>query len=1009
MTRPLETSAVAAFSDELAHSLPRVLAAIDAAKRERSDLSALHEAYRLIHALKGAASMVGLAALGYLLNLAEERLEAPVMASAPVSDEVLTVIRSSIPQFADYMDAALAGRPVDALAHDLAQMLDPTALAGETGDATLRELLEIDARELKSWQPLESDPSQAPSAPVEATPAPPPIDASAQPMPAAAPLAPASPAAVEFDLEPAAEISPELAEVFGQEAQEHLQTIARLTSAMSASLEDRDSLQELRRAVHTLKGAAGVVGYKAASRLAHRMEDLLDRLYEGAAVLTPQTVHALASASDALDDLITGPPDPAALRATVGRLFDEFDTLLEAAGPMPVPAEVVAAAAEAASRPAAPVETASEEPAPLAIAVASRGAIVDRRRGGDRRHGEDRRGSGQVLRVPFQRLNELVRVVSELVINRSTFEQHYAALLEQVDELKLSTARLRRVAQKLEADYEVRALAGNLTSSDATGAGGHGFDELEFDRYTEFHLLSRELTETASDIATISTRVGDTVGDFDGDLTRLGRLTRDAQDKTMEFRMVPLGTLTARLDRAVRVTAEACGKRVDFAIEGDHVALDKSLLEEMADPLLHLLRNAVDHGIEPPERRRAAGKPEHGRIVVRAFHEGTDVLIEVQDDGAGLDMDRIRRRAIERGLVGEADAAALTPDALYAFIFEPGFSTASQVSEVSGRGVGMDIVKSKVARVNGRIQITSQPGSGAMISVRVPMTLAITRILLIRAGGETFGLPLGAVVQIVRPHPAAIGKVAAERVLTVDGRTYPLRDLADTLGLPHSVETPAVPPVLIANLAGRHVAFTVDEILHSRDAVVKTLGTHLRRVHGVWGATLLGDGTVILILNPVDLGGAAVEQPCVRHLAPRAVAAEREAYTVLVVDDSLSMRHVLSTTVRKAGWNPVQARDGLEALEIIHRSPHPPDLVLLDIEMPRMDGFEFLATVRGQKAHSALPIVMLTSRGGDKHREKAHALGATDYMVKPFQEEALIHNIDRLVRASRGGERRAAS
>ena len=225
----------------------------------------------------------------------------------------------------------------------------------------------------------------------------------------------------------------------------------------------------------------------------------------------------------------------------------------------------------------------------------------------------------------------------------------------------------------------------------------HGFDELEFDRYTEFHLLTRELTETASDIATIGARVAGTIGDFDSDLTRLGRLTREVQDKTMEFRMVPLGTLTTQLERAVRSTAESCGKHVDFAIEGEHVALDKSLLEQMADPLLHLLRNAVDHGIESRERRLAAGKPERGQITVRAFHEGTDVLIEVQDDGGGLDLERIRRTAIARGLVTEAAAADDdAPTLCTAFIFEPGFSTAEQVSEVSGRGVGMDIVKAQV-------------------------------------------------------------------------------------------------------------------------------------------------------------------------------------------------------------------------------------------------------------------------------------------------------------------------
>jgi chemosensory pili system protein ChpA (sensor histidine kinase/response regulator) len=795
---------------------------------------------------------------------------------------------------------------------------------------------------------------------------------------------------VDFEIVPAKPIPPELVEVFALEAQEHLDTIAKVTADLNPDQPDRDAIQELRRAVHTLKGAAGVVGYLGASKLAHRMEDLLDSLYEGNATLTAQGARTLASSSDALHDIISGVADVPKLQAMVVRLFGEYDRL---AGIEP--------AAAPAPEPQVPAELVVEAPA------ATEAPAIERRR----RH-LDRRSTGPVLRVPVSRLNELVRVVSELVINRSTFEQHHLALIDEIDELKLSTARLRRVTHKLESDYEVRALGGNMAmvgpggGRTASSGGGHGFDDLEFDRYTEFHLLTRELTEITSDIATIGSRVSTTIGDFDSDLTRLGRLTRDIQDKTMEFRMVPLGTLTAQLERTVRSTGEMCGKLVNFSIEGGHVALDKSLLEQMSDPLLHLLRNSVDHGIEMPARRAEIGKAERGRITVRASHEGTDVLIEVEDDGGGLDAERIRNKAVERGLITDGSSPPLSPDALFALIFEPGFSTAEQITEVSGRGVGMDVVKAKVTRLGGRVYITSRPGQGTTVSIRVPMTLAITRILLVRAGGEVLGLPLASVVQITRPHPTSIGVVGAERVFTLDGRTYPLRELAEMIGLPRAADAPAVQPILIANLAQRRIAIAVDEIINSRDAVVKTLGSHLKRVPGIWGATLMGDGTVVLILNPADLAGAGEGPVVVRQ--PALPAHEHAPYNVLVVDDSLSMRHVLSVAVKKAGWVPLPARDGLEALDIIQRSTRPPDLVLLDIEMPRMDGFEFLSTIRSQKAHAGLPIVMLTSRSGEKHRDKANALGATDYMVKPFQEDALIRNIDRLIQAARVGERRAS-
>jgi chemosensory pili system protein ChpA (sensor histidine kinase/response regulator) len=553
MTRRLDIATLAAFSDEVRASIPGILTALDAVERDGSDTAAVEEAFRLIHALKGAASMVGLAGLGYLLNHAEELVDTVMTAGDPFPAGLLATLRDTAPRFGEYLDAALGGRPIDTVAYDVLRAYRRLANQPEdVEDATLNELLDLEQKELA----LRPEP------------------------------APPAPADYDIEITPSEPIPTELAEVFAQEAQEHLQTIARLTVLLGASPADRESLLELRRAVHTIKGAAGVVGYKAASRLAHRMEDLLDTLAEGAAVLTPESTRLLTASSDALDDLISGGPDPADLRQVFARLLGEYDRL--------VAFEPQAEAIEAAY--ALPAEPVAVEPAfdaalaavPAAVSVVS--PVADRRRGArDRREaGDDRRGGSQVVRVPFQRLNELVRIVSELVLNRATFDQHYAELIDQVDELRLSTSRLRRVALKLETDYEVRALSGRFAAAAGPyvpSMGGRGFDALEFDRYTDFHLLTRELAETANDIGTVTTRLGETIGDFDGDLTRLGRLTREVQDKAMEFRMVPLVTLAARLERAVRVTAQECGKAIDLVLEGENVALDKTLLEEMADAL----------------------------------------------------------------------------------------------------------------------------------------------------------------------------------------------------------------------------------------------------------------------------------------------------------------------------------------------------------------------------------------------------------------------------------------
>ena len=1034
-----------AFAAELAVTLPAMDAAFAAIEENPLDAQQAAEAYRLCHAIKGAASMVGLAALGYLLNQAEDLLDPDMALLTP---GLVRALRGTTPLFAAYVDAGLAGESVAPAAATLADALRRCGATAD--DTTLAELLEVDARELAllrsgsatSAHPVTAasdlsafsdglldipEPPSAAAITFAAAPLPPappaPVHA---PVPAAAFTPPAQvPAPHQVDaIEEAEAIDPELAEIFAQEAQEHLEAISRLTAALSPEGSDREGLQELRRAVHTLKGAAGVVGYTTASKLAHRAEDLLDALYDQEAIPTPEIIQVLTASSDVLHDLLTGPPGLAASRAErVRQLFERFNTIgvpvpagaQPAAAPatVPVQARVPEPVVPVLAAPPAASERPSAEPNPE---TAPRPAFNERRHRGEDRRREDRRAdSDQILRVPLARVNELVRFMTELVINRATFEQHYASLVGQVEELKLSTARLRRVAQKLETDYEARALGGNLIlrtgdkRAAANSASSEGFDELEFDRYTDFHLLTRELAETASDIATVGTRVGDALGDFDTDLTRLGRVTRDIQDKVMEFRMVPLRTLGSRLERAVRVAADACGKAVDFVLEGEQVAMDKSLLQEMADPLMHLLRNAVDHGIESAAERHARFKAAAGRITVRAYHEGTDVILEVIDDGKGLDYERIRKKAVERGFVQESEAASLDEETLSGFLFEPGFSTASRVTEISGRGVGMDIVKAKVIQLNGRMRVISVPGAGTTMMVRLPMTLAITRILLFRAGGEIMGLPLGAIVSIVRPQPNAIVPLGSDRVISLGGQTYPVRDLADWLALPRPAKTGNVArPLVVANLAGRHVAIEIDEILSSKDAVIKTLGTHLRRVPGVWGATLLGDGTVVLILNPADLGGVA-EAPRPRATAARTALPDKEPYQILIVDDSLSMRHVLSAAVRRAGWTAIQARDGVEALEAVHRSTRPPDLILLDIEMPKMDGFEFLSTIRGTKAYASLPIVMLTSRGGDKHREKAQALGATDYLVKPFQEDSLIERVSRLVQASRQADRRAAS
>jgi chemosensory pili system protein ChpA (sensor histidine kinase/response regulator) len=460
--------------------------------------------------------------------------------------------------------------------------------------------------------------------------------------------------------------------------------------------------------------------------------------------------------------------------------------------------------------------------------------------------------------------------------------------------------------------------------------------------------------------------------------------------------MVPLAQLASRLQRAVRVTAAQQGKRAALVLAGGRVELDKTVLEEMADPLLHLLRNAVDHGIEPGALRRAAGKPEQGTVRLSAAHEGTQVVLRVADDGAGVQPERVRAAAVAAGYLTEEEAAGLADAELHPLLFAPGLTTAGAVSQVSGRGVGLDVVKATVQRLKGSVAIASTPGRGTEVTVRLPTTLAITRVLMVAAAGQTFAVPLAAVAQIFRLDRGEIERLGSEPVVRLEGRVYPLVHLARALALPEAAEgPPARVPVLVLDLGGRRHALAVERLVEAREVVVKPLGSLLARVRGVSGATLTGDGGVVLILDPEEVvgGGEAAASALPARVARRLA---RRALDVLIVDDSLSVRRVLGNLVRGAGWNPIAARDGVEALEILQRSARLPDAILLDIEMPRMDGYELAATLKSQRDLAGIPIVVVTSRAGDKHRAKALELGVAEYLVKPYPDAVLLDAVRRL-------------
>lgn len=952
MNARVDADVLAGFVEEANVYVPQLRSILGRYAQELATTAELEEAGRMLHCIKGASAMIGLATLSQMGHLLEEVLLDLATGTLDLPTTQRATLLESIQLLQWGIDGVANGEP------DNAEALQ--TLAEYVGLLRGHPVVPTPEISEPALEPALDDFSFINDLPVEET-----------PLPVAAVPTPRPKATVEDD------VSDELLELFRMEAEDHLRAVHTLLPELEKSPGDRGRVQAIRRAVHSLKGAGGVVGLRRVSELGHRMEDMLDWLYERSEPVNARELALLYDTADALDDLSFARSEP-----DLPALLDRYQTLVQ---DVPTPASPVVVEEVAPPEPAAtvaPVEVSETAETPETAEAPSSGDPT-----------------GQSLRVPLERLDDLVKLIGELVITRSAYEQRLATLNQLTDEVRSNAERLRRLSHRFDAQFEAGALGTNLHGTTPVHrlkqyfTNQADFDPLEFDRYTEIHLLARELAESAGDAQTMVGELGNLVGDFDGLLVRQSRIVRDAEDRMMRLRMLPLATMNNRLHRAVRTTATRLNKKAKLVIEGGQTLLDKTVLEAMTDPLNHLLRNAVDHGLEPADLRHAMGKPADGTIRLHAARDGNQIVIRVADDGSGIDLERLRSVAVERGHLAEGDRPSA--EALYQLLFTPGFSTASAISEISGRGVGLDVVKTQVTRLQGTVAIESQPGVGTTFVIRLPLTLAITRALLVRTHQQMFALPLDAVRAIHRVEREEIKTLASEQVVRLGKQTYPVVNLAGVLNLHGHNDEMANPPVVLLNAGGKDVALVVEQIVGGREVVVKNLGSMLRRVRGVAGATLTGDGSVVLILNPAELTQEAQAAPAPTWATP-AKATKRSTLSVLIVDDSASVRRVVSNLIKSVGWNPILAKDGVEALELLHAADKP-DVILSDIEMPRMDGYELLASLQAEPSYRSIPAVILSSRANEKHRRKALDLGARGYVVKPYQDEDLIELLRRLV------------
>jgi len=785
------------------------------------------------------------------------------------------------------------------------------------------------------------------------------------------------------------QIDAELFPIFEEEARDLLQDLHAALREWLAKPAAQNGAAACMRALHTFKGGARLSGAMRLGEQAHDMESAIEAVLrkgvpQDADLLILQDLgDALETSFEALQARLAEPVPPTVVEAPV----EEASPAVEAAEAIDAaePATEEAAEPEAAPDLAPPVESGVQIDWARFVETPSDDAVGAEAVAG---------GLQALVRVRGSLLERMAAQAGEVSIRRARLESELAQMKGALLDLDDNLDRLRGQLRELELQAEAQMGAQQELAKQGTA----DFDPLEFDRYTRFQELTRMLAESVGDVATVQRSLQRNVQLGEDELAAQSRLTRELQDDLLRTRMVEFDSMGERMHRVVRQAARDAGRQARLEIVGGQTELDRSVLERMSGAFEHLLRNSVSHGIEAPEKRQAAGKDASGTVRVHVRQEGNEVLLDFGDDGAGLDLKRIRERGLQLGLI-KADES-LDDAALMQLIFAPGFSTAGQVTELSGRGVGMDVVRAEVSTLGGSIETSSTPGKGAAFTLRLPLTTALTQIVLLRCGEQTVAVPASLMDGVLRMPAEQVETAYAAGSIELGGNKQPFYWLGGLLGQSgrghgHGKTL----PVVMVRSAQQRLVLHVDEVLGNQEVVVKNLGPQLNKVPGLAGISLLASGDVALIYNPVALaswyGVAALQrvQPALVDAAPESAPEEALAPLVLVVDDSLTVRRVTQRLLVREGYRVQLAKDGLDAMEQLS-GDELPDVVLSDIEMPRMDGFDLVRNMRADARLAGLPVIMITSRIAQKHRDYAQQLGVNHYLGKPYDEDQLLALIE---------------
>ena len=785
------------------------------------------------------------------------------------------------------------------------------------------------------------------------------------------------------------ELDPEVLSYFVPEAEEYLETLEANLLQLDKDPQNRELIDQLFRTAHTLKGSAYTVGFQVIGDLVHHVEDFMGAVRDGRLCVMPGHTDVILRAADVVHILMRR--DPSALESTRKRFQTALSELKQLEQGHVVDAVSVGQ---------------SDDTMDL---QAERLPNLEEDEGRSGKQAEGRSGEERdVIRVSYARLERLMNLVGELVIGRGRLEQRLRMLERLSDQVLACKTRMVDSVQSFSEKHTFTfqsVPAGPETAPMPQGVAGYGdFGSLELDKYDDFNILARRIGEVSADITEAMAQLSGSIGRAHEDMNALQQLTRVMRDEIGRARMVPVGTPFTRFRRAIREIARALDKQVTLVTSGEHTEVDTGIVEGLVDPLVHLVRNAVYHGIESPAERVARGKPPAGTIYLHAAHRGNSVVIEVEDDGAGLNLAKIREKAVSVGLVQRERIHGMSDNDVLQYIFAPGFSTAEKVGDQAGRGVGLDVVKRAVQDMKGHIEVESEPGVGTKFTLSLPLTLLITTALLVRSGNERYAIALSSIREVTLSTAMSLEYTEGRTLLRMEEEVIEVQSLRRVLYREQNAVNGEMPIVIVRTASGA-LGLAVDELLGRQEIVIKALGTLKPLVQSCFaGATIDPEGRVILVVDPSrfdmreTMRQRSLRMPVSDIMPPADSAPERSGDTkavILLIDDSLSIRKFVGRMLESAGYPVDTAIDGDDGIRKASEKAY--RLVITDLEMPKFNGYEVVQALRGRSQTRQTPIVVMTTRAGDKHRQLALEVGANAYIAKPVDERTLLDEVERWV------------